>query len=110
MATGRASWGMEGINVTSVCTQKGGGSEELQVQPHLHPWDSGGANSPGILWQTLKDIKVIRSSQEEFPKGTSCLTKLVGDRRARDGVYLTFARLLTLSHVTYPQINSSNAG
>lgn len=29
-----------------------------------------------IFFRHMKDIKVIRSSQDEFPKGTSRLTKL----------------------------------
>lgn len=69
------------------------------------------------FFRHMKDINVIRSSQDEHRKGNAfmpdqagSLTSLVDDRRAMDGVYLTLARLLTLSHITYPQINSLNTG
>lgn len=59
------------------------------------------------FFRHMKDINVIRSSQDEYPKGNAfrpdqagSLTSLMDDRRAMDGAYLTLARLLTLSHIT----------
>jgi len=62
-----------------------------------------------VIIKQVEEKKAIRSSQYGFTKGKSCLTSLVafhddmigwvGEGRAVDAVYLTSARLSTLSPI-----------
>ncbi|KAJ7406146.1 hypothetical protein BTVI_66709 [Pitangus sulphuratus] len=85
--------------------QKGkeGGTRKLPPsQPHLHPWKDDTTGHSGDHSKHTEERKIIRSTQQGFTKGKSCLTSLkifyddiggwVNKRRAMGVVYLDFSK------------------
>lgn len=89
---------------------KKGKKEDLRnSRSHLDHWERWCTNIPGNHFQTLKDKKMIGSSQNRFMKGKLCLTDLAAlysemtglmdEGRVIDVFYLSFSKVFdTISY------------